>query len=513
MPSMTDPYAWITEQASRDPTRLAIRDTLGNDMTYGLLDQQVGRVAATLQTLGVATGDRVASQIEKSIESVYLYLACLRVGAVYVPINTANTTPEVEYFLADAAPRVAIVRPNDHMALAPIAEATGVTHLLTLDARGHGSLMDRVDETTTPSPTPCALPASALAAIVYTSGTTGRSKGAMLTRGNLASNSVTLAASWRFTTQDVLLHTLPLFHVHGLFAALNTVLAAGASLLLMPGFDAQTTLQQLPQATVFMGVPTYYTRLLQLPELTRERTATIRLFVSGSAPLLPETHQRFAARTGHVILERYGMTETLMNASNPYEGMRLPGAVGPALPGIEIRIVRPDTDLVELAPDTVGAIEIRGPNVCSGYWRAPDKTRLEFREDGWFRTGDLGRIDPNGYLHIVGRAKDLVITGGYNVYPKEVETEIDSIAGVIESAVIGIPHPDFGEGVTAVVVAGDAGLDENTIIEQLQKRLARYKVPKRVMIVSELPRNAMGKVQKNLLRERFNALYRNPAVG
>ena len=512
MPSTTDPYRWISDQVSRDPTRVVIRGTAGGDISYGTLDAVVGRMAAALAELGVTAGDRVATQVDKSVASIYLYLACLRIGAVYVPINTANTAAEVEYFLGDSSPKIAIVRPQDHAALAPAALAAGVSHLLTLDAAGQGSFADylSVCATSAFAPAPVDLPAGALASIVYTSGTTGRSKGAMLTRGNLASNSVTLAAAWHFSADDVLLHTLPLFHVHGLFAALNTVLAAGASLIVLPGFDAPTALGLLPSATVFMGVPTYYTRFLQLPELSRERTASIRLFVSGSAPLLAETHREFEARTGHVILERYGMTETLMNASNPYEGRRLPGAVGPALPGVEIRIVKPDTDQTEVTRETVGAIEVRGPNVCAGYWGAPEKTRLEFREDGWFKTGDVGRIDVDGYLHIVGRAKDLVITGGYNVYPKEVETEIDAIPGVIESAVIGVPHPDFGEGVTAVVVLGDSALDERTLIASLQTRLARYKVPKRVLIVAELPRNAMGKVQKNVLRARFAKLYEDP---
>ena len=330
----------------------------------------------------------------------------------------------------------------------------------------------------------------------------------MLTRGNLASNAATLAQAWRFTPQDVLLHMLPLFHVHGLFAAINTVLASGSSMLLAGGFDAQQAIAQLPAATVFMGVPTYYTRLLQMAGLDRRSTAHVRLFVSGSAPLLAETHHEFERRTGHVILERYGMTETLMNTSNPYDGERVPGSVGPPLPGIEVRVVDAATGVPAPVPATVGALEIRGPNVCAGYWRDPSKTASEFTSDGWFKTGDLGCIDARGYVQIVGRAKDLVISGGYNVYPKEVEAELDALPGVLESAVIGVAHPDFGEGVTAVVVARPgATLSEQDLVRALQERVARYKVPKRVIVVAELPRNAMGKVQKNVLRQTYAALY------
>jgi malonyl-CoA/methylmalonyl-CoA synthetase len=316
-----------------------------------------------------------------------------------------------------------------------------------------------------------------------------------------------LAETWRFTAADILLHALPLFHIHGLFVALNTVLASRSSLLLLPQFAAESVLSQLPRATVFMGVPTFYTRLLQLPGLTREATAGMRLFVSGSAPLLSDTHQEFRQRTGHSILERYGMTETLMNTSNPYDGVRKPGSVGPPLPGVEIRVVDSSGGSDHRA-DATGALEIRGPNVFAGYWQDPEKTRGEFTADGWFKTGDLGRIDGDGYVHIVGRAKDLVISGGYNVYPKEIETELDALPGVLESAVFGVPHADFGEGVTAAVVLRPAAvLSEADIIDAMQSRLARYKIPKRVLFVDELPRNTMGKVQKNLLRTSYAGLY------
>jgi len=353
----------------------------------------------------------------------------------------------------------------------------------------------------------CGAPAQALehgrpdspAAILYTSGTTGRSKGAVLTRANLASNAAVLAQAWRFTGSDVLLHTLPLFHIHGLFAAVNTVLASASSLLFFEKFDASETVSHLARATVFMGVPTQYTRQLLHAGLNRETTAHMRLFVSGSAPLLAETHAEFLRRTGHAILERYGMTETLINTSNPYDGERKPGSVGLPLPGTSVRVA---------GADVIGALEVRGPNVFGGYWRDPAKTRSEFTADGWFKTGDLGRIDSDGYVSIVGRSKDLVITGGYNVYPKEVESELDALPGVLESAVFGVPHPDFGEGVTAVLVPKPgAVLSESRIIGTVQQRLARYKVPKRILFIDELPRNAMGKVQKNALRKTYASLY------
>ena len=457
---------------------------------------------------GVGPGDRVAVQVDKSPEAVLLYIACLRMGAVFVPINIANTPNEVDYFLRDSQPRVAVIRPADRAIVELAATHAGVCHVETLGADGDGSLPGLVRQTDESPALPRSVGANSLAAIVYTSGTTGRSKGAMLSRANLASNAAALAKAWRFTNRDILLHTLPLFHIHGLFAAINTVLASGSSLLLLPKFDAALALQHLPQVTVFMGVPTYYTRLLQLPKLNREATAGVRLFVSGSAPLLPETHREFLQRSGHAILERYGMTETLMNTSNPYDGVRKPGSVGAPLPGIEIRVANGLSGAVETQADVTGMLEVKGPNVFAGYWQDPEKTRGEFTADGWFKTGDLGRIDCDGYVHIVGRAKDLVISGGYNVYPKEVETELDALRGVLESAVFGVPHPDFGEGVTAVVVPQPAAvLSEAELIGALQARLARYKVPKRVLLLDELPRNAMGKVQKSVLRATFASLY------
>jgi malonyl-CoA/methylmalonyl-CoA synthetase len=479
----------------------------GRHLSYAALHEQSGRLAAALIRRGVRSGDRVAVQVDKSVEAVLLYVACLRMGAVFVPINVANTPNEVEYFLCDSAPRVAVFRPQDLSALEAFAGPARIEHIETLGAEGEGSLLELAAG--------CAadfqasqLSGPSLAAIVYTSGTTGRSKGAMLTRANLASNAEVLAEEWRFTSADVLLHTLPLFHIHGLFAAINTVLASGAGLLLLPKFDAAQTLQHLHEATVYMGVPTHYTRLLHQSGLNQDSTATIRLFVSGSAPLLPETHRAFLDRTSHVILERYGMTETLMNTSNPYEGLRLPGSVGLPLKGTSIRVSNAESGAVEANPEIIGALQVKGPNVFAGYWRDEEKTRCEFTDDGWFKTGDVGRIDCNGYVHILGRAKDLVISGGYNVYPKEVETELDALAGVLESAVFGVPHPDLGEGVTAAVVAKPGVvLSEKAIIDAVKLRLARYKVPKRVLLIDELPRNAMGKVQKNTLRKSFAALY------
>ena len=508
-----NPYRWVEQLAAADPKRPFLVTEAGRTLCYAELDRQAARYAEVLAGLGVEPGDRVAVQVEKSVEAVCLYAACLRMGAVYVPINTANTVPEVAYFFQDAAPRVAVVRPADYAALGVVAEAAGVAHLLTLGVAGDGSLARLVSESGGAAVSAVALDAGALAAIVYTSGTTGRSKGAMLTYGNLGSNAATLAAFWRFTTTDVLLHALPLFHIHGLFVAINTVWASGSSLILMSNFDAETTVSLLGRSTVFMGVPTHFTRLLQRPELMPSAVTGVRLFVSGSAPLLPETHEQFRSRTGHVILERYGMTETLMNTSNPYDGERVPGSVGPPLPDVEVRVSgdAPGADSDGSAGESagVGVLEIRGPNVFAGYWRAPEKTKAEFADDGWFRSGDLGRIDSRGYVYIIGRAKDLVITGGYNVYPREVEAEIDALEGVQESAVIGVPHPDFGEGVTAIVVLRrGATLTERDVAMALQARLARYKIPKAVRFVSELPRNTMGKVQKNVLRQMFADCYR-----
>jgi malonyl-CoA/methylmalonyl-CoA synthetase len=504
-----DPANWIEEAARDFPDRPFLSTPEGRQYSYAALREQTGRIASVLKELGVEVGDRVAVRVEKSAEAVFLYVACLRLGAAFVPINVAHRPAEVEYFFEDSSPRVAVVDPSELEQLEPLARRAGIARVVTLGTDGRGSLTELARRSDPLPGSTGELAPDSLAAIVYTSGTTGRSKGAMLTRANLASNAAVLADSWRFTPDDVLLHVLPLFHVHGLFAAINTVLASGSSLVLMSKFDATAALAHLSRVTVFMGVPTHYTRLLQEPGLNRETTARMRLFVSGSAPLLAETHQEFSQRTGHHILERYGMTETLMNTSNPYEGARVPGSVGPPLPGVSVRVVRPETGEIETAPEAIGSLEIKGPNVFAGYWQDAEKTRAEFTADGWFKTGDLGRVDRNGYVHIVGRMKDLVISGGYNVYPKEVESELDAIPGVAESAVFGVPHPDFGEGVTAaVVLEAGASLAESDILNSVRSRLASYKLPKRILLVDELPRNTMGKVQKNVLRAAHASLYK-----
>jgi malonyl-CoA/methylmalonyl-CoA synthetase len=481
--------------------RPAIRSVDGQVLDYAGLVARSGQLANALGDLGVQPGDRVAVQVEKSPEAILLYLACLRAGAVYLPLNTAYTLTELAYFIGDAEPRLVVCSPDRREALA----ASGSAVVGTLDAGGRGSLSERADAAS-PDFTDVARWPDDLAAILYTSGTTGRSKGAMLSHANLASNALTLRQAWRFTADDVLLHALPIFHTHGLFVATNVTLLSGASMIFLPKFDAGAVLRLLPDATVMMGVPTFYVRLLQEQGL-EQAARNIRLFVSGSAPLLAETHREWQARTGHAILERYGMTETNMNTSNPYDGPRVPGSVGPPLAGVEVRITDPETGS-PLGAGEVGMIEVRGPNVFSGYWRMPEKTAAEFRVEGFFITGDLGTIDERGYVHIVGRAKDLVISGGFNVYPKEVEDEIDALPGVVESAVIGLPHPDLGEGVTAVVVtAPGAALNEAGVQAALAERLAGYKRPKRVLFVPDLPRNTMGKVQKAELRNRWADLY------
>jgi malonyl-CoA/methylmalonyl-CoA synthetase len=483
-----------------------IEEPGGRSWSYGEASMLAGRLAAALQAAGVRPGDRVAVKVEKSPEAVVLFQATARIGAVYLPLNTAYTLAELEYFLTDAEPKAVVVDPSAEAGVGALAHRLGIASTLTLGTQGEGTLMDCAREAGPDVEAP-KLDWDDLAAILYTSGTTGRSKGAMLSHGNLASNALALAEIWAFTRDDVLIHALPVYHTHGLFTATNTLTLAGGRMLWLPRFDAGEVLRLLPHATSLMGVPTFYTRLLDHPGLTREATAHIRLFVSGSAPLLAETHEAFAARTGHAILERYGMTETNMNTSNPYRGERIAGTVGFPLPEVELRITDPVSG-VALQPGEIGMIELKGPNVCKGYWRNPAKTAESFRPDGFFITGDLGMVDSRGYVSIVGRGKDLVITGGLNVYPKEVEAEIDALAGVVESAIIGLPHADFGEAVTAVVVrAKGAALDEAAVIAALAGRLARFKLPKRVLFLDDLPRNAMGKVQKAKLRETYASLY------
>ena len=477
----------------------------GPALKYSNTDQECGRFHAALASLGVSKGDRVVAQVGKSIESVLLYLACLRVGAIYIPLNTAYTPVEVKYFIDDAEPGVFICDPRAYDRLHSILHHK-VAHILTLSGNGQGSLielykkMDSLD-----SVEHCE--EDDLAAILYTSGTTGRSKGAMLSHNNLASNAQVLHQYWEFTQGDVLLHALPIFHVHGLFVALHCALLNGSTIYFLPYFDADTVIQQLPKSTVMMGVPTFYTRLLDRPEFTRDLCSKMRLFISGSAPLLAETHVEFEERTGHRILERYGMTETGMITSNPYHGDRVAGTVGFALPGEAVRIA--DVNGVELPAGQTGVLEVKGPNVFQGYWRMPDKTREEFRDDGWFISGDLATKAADGRVTIVGREKDLIISGGYNIYPKEIELAIDECPGVKESAVIGTSHPDFGEGVVAVVVGKEnVQVDECRILESLSSRIARFKQPKRIFFVDELPRNTMGKVQKNILREQYRDCFK-----
>jgi malonyl-CoA/methylmalonyl-CoA synthetase len=488
-----------------DPTRLAIETLDGQRISYGDLIARTGQTADLLLARGVKPGDRVAAQTEKSVAGLVLYLATVRAGAVYLPLNTAYTLNELEYFITDAEPSLVVCDPSKADGIGTIAAKVGAK-VETLGADGKGSLTDAAATAKLEFET-VARENDDLAAILYTSGTTGRSKGAMLTHDNLASNSLALVDYWGFTDKDVLIHALPIYHTHGLFVASNVTLFARASMIFLPKFDPELIIKLMARATVMMGVPTFYTRLLQSPALTKEATAHMRLFVSGSAPLLADTHREWMARTGHAVLERYGMTETNMNTSNPYDGERVPGAVGHALPGVSLRVTDPETGKT-LGPETIGMIEVKGPNVFKGYWRMPEKTKAEFRDDGFFITGDLGKIDAAGYVHILGRGKDLVISGGFNVYPKEIESEIDAMPGVIETAVIGVPHADFGEGVTAVVVCDkNAGVDEASVLKALDGRLAKFKMPKRVFIVDELPRNAMGKVQKNILREAYKGIY------
>jgi malonyl-CoA/methylmalonyl-CoA synthetase len=488
-----------------DASRLAIETADGQRISYGDLIARSGQMANVLVSRGVKPGDRVAAQTEKSVPGLVLYLATVRAGAVYLPLNTAYTLNELEYFITDAEPSLVVCDPAKAEGIGAIAAKVGAK-IETLDADGKGSLTDaaataRLGFSTAPRAH------DDLAAILYTSGTTGRSKGAMLTHDNLASNSLTLIDTWRFTDKDLLIHALPIYHTHGLFVASNVTLFARASMIFLSKFDPDLIIKLMARATVMMGVPTFYTRLLQNPALTKQSTRHMRLFISGSAPLLADTHREWFARTGHAVLERYGMTETNMNTSNPYDGERVPGAVGNALPGVSVRVTDPETGET-LGPEAIGMIEVKGPNVFKGYWRMPEKTKSEFREDGFFITGDLGKIDDKGYVHILGRGKDLVISGGFNVYPKEIESEIDAMPGVIESAVIGVPHADFGEGVTAVVVCeNSAKVDETSVLKALDGRLAKFKMPKRVIVVEELPRNAMGKVQKNILRDTYANIY------
>lgn len=462
------------------------------------------RTAGALVALGVKPGDRVAVQVEKSPAALALYGGAVMAGAVFLPMNTAYTPAEVGYFVTDAEARLLICDPRSAPTLEPVAARAGA-RLLTLDAAGQGSFADAVAAAAPLAPVD--RDAGDLAGLLYTSGTTGRSKGAMMSHANLLSNAETLAREWRFTDRDVLLHALPIFHTHGLFVATNVTLAAGGAMIFLPRFDVDAIFAHLPRATALMGVPTFYTRMLDDPRLTRAATAHMRLFVSGSAPLLAETHVAFESRTGQRILERYGMTETNMNTSNPHDGERRAGTVGPALPGVEVIVTDPETG-APLPQGQIGMVEVRGPNVFQGYWRMPEKTAAELRPNGFFITGDLGRFDADGYLTIVGRQKDLIIAGGFNIYPVEVEEALDAHPDVLESAVVGVPHPDLGEAVLGVIVpAPGASPDPAAILATLGRGLARFKLPRALEVVEALPRNAMGKVQKAALRDTFRARF------
>jgi malonyl-CoA/methylmalonyl-CoA synthetase len=505
-------YHLIETSIARAPDRTAFELPDGTGVTYADLGRQVARMANAIAAAGGSPGDRVTVQVEKSLPNAVLYLACLKTGAVFNPLNSGYTATELDYFLGDAKPTLLVCQRSSLDMLAPIADRHGVKSTLLLEPDGIGSLVDLASRQPTEHAT-VRRAADDLASLIYTSGTTGRSKGAMITHGNLVSNTLALCDTWRITADDILLHALPIFHVHGLFVALNTTLAEGARILWQPRFDIDTALRLLPRATLMMGVPTFYTRLLTASAFDRETCRSMRLFVSGSAPLLAETHTEFKQRTGHAILERYGMTETGMITSNPYAADgRLAGTVGYALPGITVRISDPDGKV--LPAGEIGVIEVKGPNVFVGYWRNPEKTKAEFRPDGYFITGDLGVMETDGRVSIVGRAKDLIITGGLNVYPKEVEDELNALPGVAEAAVVGIPHPDFGEGVVAVLAraAGSQGGrigSESDMIETLAGRLAKFKCPKRILVVDELPRNAMGKVQKTELRARYGGIFKS----
>lgn len=492
-------YAAVAASIDAGPERVFLETDDGKTHVRADLARESARFARLLIEAGAVRGDRVAVQVEKSPACLFLYLGCLRAGLVYLPLNTAYQRSELTYFLQDARPSIVVCKPESIDLMRELSAAA--TPVLTLDGEGRGSLADAAAALPSEFVTVDSAPDD-VAVILYTSGTTGRSKGAMVTHRNLLSNARALIDCWRFSERDVLLHALPVFHIHGLFVANHCALLSGARVLWHRKFDPALVLRDLPRATVMMGVPTFYTRLLAQPQFDREVCRNMRLFISGSAPLLLETFKDFQARTGQTILERYGMSEAGMICSNPLDAQRRGGSVGFPLPGVSVRVANEQDR--PLTRGEVGGIQLKGENVFAGYWHMPEKTREEFTADGYFRTGDVGTIDADGYVSIVGRAKDLIISGGYNVYPKEIELALDALPGVAESAVIGVPHPDFGEAVAAVVVARkDAKLDPAAMIAELKKNFANYKVPKQVHVVEDLPRNAMGKVQKALLRERY----------
>jgi len=501
-------FAALRAAFPADLDAIAVETDNGLAYSWRDLDRASAMIANLLDALKLEKGARIAVQVEKSVEAMLLYLATLRAGYVFLPLNTAYQSAEIEYFIGNAEPAVVVCTSRNAAWVAPLATAAGTRHVFTLDDDRSGTLLE-VAASCSDVHKPAAKSADDLAAILYTSGTTGRSKGAMLTHGNLLSNAEVLKDYWGWTEGDVLIHALPIFHVHGLFVALHGALLNGSKILWFSKFDPKRIAAKLPEATVFMGVPTLYVRLLAEPGLTREAVRNMRLFVAGSAPLRIETFDEWRERTGHTILERYGMSETIMLTSNPYrpeQGERRGGTVGFALPGVQLR-VRDDQGR-DCTTDEIGGIEVSGPNVFAGYWRMPEKTQEEFTADGFFKTGDVGKIDGRGYITIVGRSKDLIISGGYNVYPAEIEGYINEMAGVAESAVVGVPHPDFGEvGVAIVIAKPGATLDGDAIVAELKARLANFKIPKRCFIVPELPRNTMGKVQKALLRGEHKGLF------
>jgi len=501
---MTSLYTTFSTGFPRDRSRLLLRTPDGASFSYADAESESARIARFLSEQGLVPGDRVTVQAPKSPQLVWLYLACLRAGLVYHPLNDAYRSSELDYFLRDANPKIVVCAPERESEYAQLTTDLDC-RVLTIDARGRGSLGDGYADAE-PNVASVDCDGDTTAVLLYSSGTTGKPKGAMLTHGNLAANTATLVDYWGFTAADRLLHALPLYHAHGLFVGLGCVLLSGASMNFLAKFDAETVIRQLADSTVMMGIPTFYTRLLADPAFDRRACANLRLFISGSAPLLADTHREFSRRTGQEILERYGMTETSMLSSNPLSGERRPGSVGYPLPGVEIRVV--DAQDCPVGADTVGEIQVRGPNVFKGYWGMPDRTAQEFTADGYFRTGDQGLFADDGYLNILGRNKDMIITGGLNVYPKEVELALDELDGIIESAVIGVPHADFGEGVVAIIVPETSQEPaESDIIATLRDRLANFKLPKRVILVDELPRNTMGKVQKNELRQVYAGTF------
>ena len=482
-----------------------------NDLNYSWrdLDRATAMMANLLASLKLPAGARVAVQVEKSVEAMMLYLATLRAGYVFLPLNTAYQSAEIEYFIGNAEPAVVVCSSRNFGWVSKIAFKAGTQNVFTLDDDRTGSLLERAAHCSDQHEI-AVCKEDDLAAILYTSGTTGRSKGAMLSHGNMLSNAVTLKEYWGWKPGDVLIHALPIFHVHGLFVALHGALINGSKMIWMAKFDPQRVVKKLPEATVFMGVPTLYVRLLAEPGLSHDVCRHMRLFVAGSAPLLIETFNEWQHRTGHTILERYGMSETAMLTSNPYRisvgKERRGGTVGFALPGVTLRVQ--DDDGAVLLTGEIGGIQVKGPNVFKGYWRMPEKTKEEFTADGFFKTGDVGKIDADGYITIVGRSKDLIISGGYNVYPAEIEGYINDLPGVAESALVGVPHADFGEvGVAVVIAKPGMTIAADQIVAALKSKLANFKIPKKCFLVDELPRNTMGKVQKNLLRDQYKGLF------